>query len=478
MPAAVATAVCIVGILGLFVLDRDRSVRTSKALWIPVTWLLIVASRPVSVWLNIAPQTQSPEQYLEGSPLDRFVFLGLLLVGLFVVVRRGRPVLQVLRRNAPIGLYFSYCLASTFWSDYPDVALKRWIKAVGDVVMVLVILTDPEPLAALRGVLTRVGFVLLPLSVLFIKYYPDLGRGYDPGFGFWKPMYTGVTTNKNSLGGLVLIFGIGAVWHFLELVRTKNTPHRRRHFIAQSVLLVTTIWLLWMANSATSTSCFIIAACLIVATTVFNLGRKPVVIHFLVAAAVSLPLYALFLDPGSGLIESVGRNATLTGRTALWSLLLGLPVNRLFGTGFESFWLGKRLQEIWSVYWWHPNEAHNGYIEILLNLGWIGVTLLAILLVAGYRNIILGFRRDPNTGSLKLAYFTVAIIYSFTEAAFRMLGLAWIFLLLATAAIASTSVHDSGPSDVIDPTDQTDRIAEREPVFGYALSVRPYRESL
>ena len=68
---------------------------------------------------------------------------------------------------------------SVLWSDFPDVAFKRWIKAIGDLAMVLVIVTDAEPIGT-RRLFSRPGFVLLPTSVLLIKYYANLGRGYDP----------------------------------------------------------------------------------------------------------------------------------------------------------------------------------------------------------------------------------------------------------------------------------------------------------
>ena len=69
------------------------------------------------------------------------------------------------------------------WSDYPDVAFKRWIKSLGDFVMVLIILTDRDRYAAIKRALTWTAFLLMPLSVLFIKFYPDLGRGYHRGPG-------------------------------------------------------------------------------------------------------------------------------------------------------------------------------------------------------------------------------------------------------------------------------------------------------
>ena len=82
----------------------------------------------------------------------------------------------MLRKNVSILLYFSFCAVSLVWSDFPFIAFKRWIKALGDVEMVLVILTEFGPLGALKRLLTRLGFLLFPLSILFIRYYPDIGR--------------------------------------------------------------------------------------------------------------------------------------------------------------------------------------------------------------------------------------------------------------------------------------------------------------
>ena len=84
----------------------------------------------------------------------------------------------------------------------------------------------------------------------------------------------------------------------------------------------------------------------------------------------------------------MGRNPTLTDRTEVWSVILNQAGNPWVGTGFESFWLGPRLDRIWSIYSWHPGEAHNGYIEIYLNLGWTGLVLLAVVIATGYRTVI------------------------------------------------------------------------------------------
>lgn len=432
MSPQIAIIVYAAGILGLFLLDRDRDARTSRALWIPAVWLLINGSRPVSQWLQVGPTMDSSDKYLEGSPLDALVYATLLAAGFVVLVRRGRQVGTILRANLPILVFFSFCALSTLWSDYTFVAFKRWIKAVGDVVMVLVVLTDPEPLAAVKRFLARAGFVLVPLSVLLIKYYPNLGRSYN--IWTWLPTYGGVTTNKNELGMTCLVVGLASLWRLLTDYRDEKGKERMRRLIAHGTIVASVMWLLWIANSMTSLSCFILAGGLMAMTSLIPFARKPVVVHLLVAAVVCVSFSVLFLDVGGGALETMGRDPTLTGRTEIWKIVLRLVRNPLFGTGFQSFWLGNRLQQVWDNFGLHIEEAHDGYLEIYLNLGAIGVALLAVLIITGYRNVILAFRRAPDIASLWLAYFVAAVAYNFTESAFGG-AVIWITFLLAIMAV-------------------------------------------
>jgi exopolysaccharide production protein ExoQ len=439
MSPAIATVAYGIGILSLFALDQDPDSRPSRALWLPVLWLLIEASRPVSFWLQMAPPG-SGNTYLEGSPLDRSVFLSLSVIGLIVLIARAHQVSTLLRANRAILLFFLYCGVSVLWSDYSDVALRRWIKALGELAMVLIVLTDPHPLAAIKRLLARAGFLLLPLSILFIKYYGDLGRNYRPGDfgGMWNTTNIGVTTDKNSLGMIAMIFGLGALWQLVELRQSSEAPRRWKRIAAQGVLLVTALWIFWTANSMTSLFCFTLGATLLILTSFWEFFRRPPVLATVVIAALCLSLFALFIAPN--LLSVLGRDPTLTGRTEIWNLVLGMTGNPLLGTGFESFWLGSRLQTMWSIYWWHPNEAHNGYIEIFLDLGWMGVALLAVLLLTGLRNTLTSVRQQAEAGGLMLAYFVVVLIYNFTESAFRELDPIWFVLLLSVIAVQESSV--------------------------------------
>src|SRR6266850_7026717 len=205
MPPTIATLVFALLVAAFFVFDRDRKARTSKALWIPVFWLLINGSRSVSEWLGgqTGVRFQNSTQYADGSPLDMWLYVGLMAAGLITLALRKARVGSLLRRNSAILLFFSYCALSTLWSDYTDISIKRWIKAVGDLVMVLIVLTDSDPFAATKRLVARVGFVLIPASVLLIKYYPALGRVYN--IWTWEPMFVGVAEHKNTLGTLCMV---------------------------------------------------------------------------------------------------------------------------------------------------------------------------------------------------------------------------------------------------------------------------------
>ena len=431
MGTQLATIVCVVGILGLFYLNRDDSVRTSKALWIPSIWFLILASRPISMWFGGDAGSPTVSQQLDGSPTERLLYSVLIAAGLAVLVYRGRRAFSLLTANWAIVLYFSYCLLSVVWSDYPDVAFKRWIKSTGDIVMVLVIVTDAKPLAALQRLFSRIGFVLLPASVLLIKYYPDIGRMYDSWTG--DAFNTGVATNKNSLGLLAYLIGLGALWSVLRLWRDREVIYRRRRLIAQCVLLGFAVYLSVNAHSATAGTSFTLGAVVLIVTNLDRIRNRPSAVHTLVISSIILGVLIQITGANALVLQIIGRNPDLTGRADyIWPTLIPMNPNFLLGAGFESFWLGPRLQFMWDKF---PhlflNEAHNGYIEMYLNLGLVGVALIALLLFDGYRRAAAAFRADPNAGNLMLAYTLTAPLYSMTEAGFRMLAISWSFLLLA-----------------------------------------------
>jgi exopolysaccharide production protein ExoQ len=427
MSQQIATILASICIIGLFVLDRDGEARTSKALWIPSIYLLLICSRPVSSWLGVTPPDAA--MYGDGiysSPIDQFVSLGLLALGFMTLIARKRKVGLLLRGSGPIVLFYSYAALSILWSDFPYFTFKHWIKAVEDVVIVLIVWTDRDPVMAVKRILTRAGFILIPLSLLFCKYYPDLGRSFNKD---WETVYNGVADTKNSLGVICLIFGLASLWCFLGVYGEHKSRARRRHLLAHSILLGIVVVLLGMSHSMTASVNLVLGGTVMIVVS-RRLSRANVAsVHFAVGAALCCAVFPLFVAPS--LVQSLGRDATFSGRTTIWHILIESVRYPWLGTGYETFLSGPRLVQLKAIIDKTFQEAHNGYLEVWLNLGWIGVSLFALLVLTGYRNAVAAYRRDPAVGSLRLAFFTAVIIEGLTEAPFRMMSPTWFLLLWA-----------------------------------------------
>jgi exopolysaccharide production protein ExoQ len=435
--ASLAFLICVAGVAGLFFLDRDASVRTAPALWLPVVWVWIAGSRPVSVWFGLGGGNEGGlSSTLDGSPADAAVFAALMLVGIVVLFGRQRKTAALLKVNGPIIVYFLYCLASVAWSPIPGPAFKRWTKAVGELVMVLIVLTDGRPIEAIRRLFSRIGFILFPLSVTLIRY-TDLGRGYDPD---GIPMNTGVATTKNELGLTVFVISLGALWNVRSLLVHKDESHRSRRLVAQFAFLAFGLALLGMAHSATSVACFILGGGLILVTGLPAFRNRPGRVGILCLVVILAGGLMMLSGGASEYSSALGRGHGLSGRTDIWAAVIGAAGNPIIGTGFESFWnanvqkVNRSLHLAGFLDMSNLVSAHNGYLEVYVDLGLIGVCLVALILISGYRHSVKAFQYNPEVASLMLAYVTTGTFYSIAEAGFRTMTPSWIFLLLAVVS--------------------------------------------
>jgi exopolysaccharide production protein ExoQ len=453
--APTATFLICLGIVGLFWLDR-RDAWISKANFIPFFWLLIAMSRPVSSW-GSSPSSAigRNESYLEGSPLDRAILMVLIALAIGVLWKRREATAAILRRNAPIILFLLYCLCSVAWAEFPLVSFKRWIRAVGDVTMILVILTDGQPEAALQRIISRVGYFLVPLSILFIRFFPELGRTYSVG---GRPMWTGVCTDKNALGALVMVVGAVVLWRLLDVRASHGSEGRAGKLTALTAVFAMVVYLLTLVDSKTAQMCFIFATIVVVFRPIF---RKPWAIFAFTVGTVAA-CYAVLIAGASGeALEAIGRDESLTGRTRVWENVLKYAVSPWIGAGYENFWLGDRLIALST---WGGNQAHNGYIEIYVNLGWFGLFFLGIVILAGYRAMIASGRVNSDLGRLKVAFYVICLTYNFSEAAFKMMSPVWMMFLWATL---STPVPTTVP--VPDPKQRT---SNRPAISPFSPTVR------
>jgi exopolysaccharide production protein ExoQ len=430
LPSSIASCLTLAFIAFLFRRDIRQRPDVSGALWLPLIWLLIGCSRGLSLWLNIFGLPVSGAVSVEeGSPLDAWFFFCLIALGSCVLVKRQVRVSEVVQDNRWLIIFLLYCFISIAWSDFPFVAFKRWIKILGHPIMALIILTEPNLDQAVKTLLKRCAYVIVPVSILFIKYYPELGRGFDPWTG--EPFNTGITTNKNMLGADCLILGYFFFWYLLQTWQTDRSIWRRNELRLIAGFLIGIWWLFLKAHSATplTSLCVGILVVLFVGSRLIN---KNVIGTYLLTALVLLVVAELAFGISGRYSEALGRGSELTGRTGLWKSLLGLHTNAILGTGFESFWLGERPRQLEGIFFFIPNEAHNGYLEIYLTLGLIGLFLLVGLFIATFWKIRLELFRNFEWARFRLGFFCAIILYNWTEAAFKTVSAIWfLFYIIA-----------------------------------------------
>lgn len=419
--------------------------RNSKALWLPVIWMALAGSRSVSQWFlpggKIADTDIGVQATVEGNPADAAIIGVLALLGIAVLLSRRKQSIGYLRAITPIIIYSVYCLVSVAWAPNHVPALKRWTKDLGDVVMALIICTDGQPLVAVRSLYLRVGSILFPLS-LYLIYFTDLGSGSDGA----RIVYTGVTTNKNVLGVVCYAVSLGVLWSVRWLHIKKGEPSRGPRLAGGWVLLVFGLALLLMSHSSTSLAAFLVGSVIMLATSLPAIGNRPFRVHLLCGVFILAGAGGYLLGGSGHLANALGRDGSLSGRTDMWAAMFPAVSNPLTGVGFDSFWTSPNAvvfhHNLNALHWFHSeriNEAHNGYIEVYLNLGWIGVCLIAAILITGYWRAGKAFQRNRELGSLMLGYIISGAIYSITEAGFRTLSPLWICILLAVVSASGAN---------------------------------------
>jgi exopolysaccharide production protein ExoQ len=440
MPPIAALLLCILFILYLYKLDNKNTTDVSKGLWIPQIWMIIISSRMVGLWFNLNTATSTAEALEQGSPIDRNVFSILIIAGLILLYKRKLNWSQIFHRNVMLFIYILYCSVSIMWSDFPYVSLKRWIKEVGNIIMVLIVLTEPNPFGAIKILFKRCAYALIPLSIVLIKYFPHLGRQYHRYSG--ELMLTGVTTAKNSLAVTCLVCGFILFVEILSKWTRNNVIIDKKVFLLQLITFIMTLWLLIKANSITSLICFIV-----VIFSFILLGLPSIKInikymeYYLLFVLLFFCIIQVSFDLKENILFALGRESTLTGRTELWQVLIDMSTKPLIGTGYNSFWLGDRLKILSDMYWWGPTEAHNGYLEVYINIGIIGLILFIGFMFTAYINIRRSLLIDFEYGRFRMVLLGTILLYNLTESTFRPDMLMYFIFILISVNIPIKAVN-------------------------------------
>lgn len=420
----------IIALIWLYYQDERERPRVTRATWIVVLWAAIYGSRPVTEWFGQVGGRSISESVDEGNPIEALISVLFLLAGCVVLLRRKIRWGTVLKENAAIVVFYLFWWLSILWSDYPLITFKRLFKEVGTIIMALVVLTELAPVEAIKAIFVRVSYLCIPLSVILIRYFPEWGRAYV-GYDKSEVMWVGVATHKNTLGVLAMVGAVFLLWDVLES-RRKGTTRASRALYASRVISLGLCWyLLLIVNSVTSLLCAAIGSVLLLAIHRTSVRNRPRRLELFGGGVIAV---ILMLDSLVGVKEdflnAIGRDPTLTTRTEIWPMLMQLQPNEFVGAGFNTFWAGERLRVSFEKFG-GIFQAHNGYLETYLNGGWVGVGILAGVLVAAYlqirKRLVVG---APEAG-IRLVVLVIAVVYNYSEASFNKIGVLWLLTIIA-----------------------------------------------
>ena len=411
-----------------WLLKNDSKLRRlpSTAAWIPIIWLALSGGRDLTSWLIIMGFDLGSS--VHGNFVDSAITIALMVWSFAVLMKRQFSWSIFVSRNKMLILVYLYLACSSFWAEFGSATLGRVIKDFGCALVGLVILTEASPIDALRIIFVRLSYFVLILSIIFIKWFPKIGRGeWNAGDSFVQ----GVSTHKNSLGQLLLVYALILIADIFALQQENDPKQYRLHIWIRKGLIALALWLLLICDSMTSNICLVLGGVLFWATKMIaKLAQPRKVFNISVAGLlVVLALNNMFQISGN-LMVAVGRDPTMTGRSGIWAMVKETKLKPMLGYGYWSYWESQEALPVIEFNGGHLKTVHNGYREMYLDGGMVGVALL-LLLVAGwsYRAISRGID-GTLMGRLTLVIWCVAMFYNWSETAFFRRVPLWILLLL------------------------------------------------
>ncbi len=365
------------------------------------------------------PTPVNPTSADAGTPLNYAINSAIFFISFALALKRPRALLRASSADILLTVLLGLALASMLWSDAPDTVFRRWVALLGTTVFGVYL----HLRYSLEEQLRLVGWGLaITLACSIVLFSPAKLSG--DGYG-------GIFENKNSLGRMMALSTI--IFTLLALVR--------RPRVTATVMGGLSFLLLVVANSSTA---------LVVTLTILSLIPVMRILSRDARLAVGLGgMTILGLGIGLLLISSnvsaataiVGRDATLTGRTDLWQYVIEMIMRRPWlGYGYESFWL-------WELPWrvvvdegagWTAPNAHNGFLEVALALGFVGLGVFVVGLLRGLVRGVRYLQRDPGPiGLWPVLYICFLLLYNLTEVnALSRNTIVWALYVSALLAVA------------------------------------------
>jgi len=328
---------------------------------------------------------------------------------------RRKAIMSLLREEKYLAILMAWCAISVFWSDFHFSSLKASVRVIGSTIVILSFLanakTSGDALKYIRGVLA----IYIPVTLLAIALVPGATM---PDSDAWR----GLTTHKNTLGEIGLISVVA--W---AAAMAGSSPARK---MLAGVFLAASLVLVWGSQSATSlmilTAIAFFGLCVWVNRRFGRLALMPTIACLLAGMVVFSTSNA-----SDVVIDWLGKDNTFTGRTDVWSALTDeIRHHPILGSGFSGFWLqdNRSVQSLHSSQElaWGPMEGHEGYLDLLNEVGVVGVLLLAVVVIRYFRNA------QKSTRLPVWAWFVIGLLFlNLMESELLRSGsfASWVFIL-------------------------------------------------
>jgi O-antigen ligase len=383
------------------------------------------------------------ELTLAGSTLRKVSYssLGLFAMLLLVVPakRRWWPINSVV---VLMVAYCGFCTMSLFWSDDPDITLRRLPILIFCFLAVIAVgkhFTAREVCWMIFSITGGYLLIGIAAELALGMFRPHVG---DYRFsGTIHPNTQGINCSLLALAGLTLM---------------RNATRQRWVLIAAVGLAVA---ILVLTKSRTSCAAFLVGAWLLY---FFRLkGQyKPLAVFssgFAVGVGMLVLLFAsnstMDQVQGAALLGRTEEASTFSGRLPLWNEVLVYVEDRPWlGYGYGAFWNVERVQAFVVTQGWQISHAHSGFFEPLANIGIVGVAIMVMTIFAG---VVQAIRRYAVTRNEVYAFLVAQVAFGavssigdafYTIPSFCATVCAFTFASMAMTLREAQPVHDTSVS--------------------------------
>lgn len=391
-------------------------------IWFMILSLWFVSGSPMNLLLYGEGGGQDVNPDVAGS-LEPNIILAIYSISFLLILPRfGKVLYQVFNGNVLIWLIVILIIASTGWSDYPDITFRRGLIVVGAACFGTYFATC-FPFQLQVRIMALVFMLSILMNLAFGLFLPSYGVMFmPPHVGAWR----GIFIHKQILGSQMALMAA----FFLILFKSEIWQNQKK--LSLFVIFIS-IFLVFASKSSTG---LIATVVLLASICICELRRFrfDILAVLLITSVLSIGGLLLYIiDNAAVLVGILGKDLTFSGRDQLWTSILGMVDRRpLFGYGYEAFWYikgGSSLPDlVWNTIGWDAPHAHNGLLELLLALGWVGTSIFLVTLVINlWRSMqCIALNKSP-TGYYPIIFLIYTILTNITEKNFFGSNLTWIF---------------------------------------------------